>query len=434
MASPPPKFTIPPKKEKKKQQTNAWDLFLTKHPAMKRWASAIREAARKHGIDALFLLALVNAESGGNPDASSKGAQAHGLTQISTDNIRAAGKSIAWVKAHPEWALDWSARKVRRAYNKYKNYKDVYLKDYNPADPNRGKAWENIASAQTRNYTFGAHAQPGGPETPEEAAARGEVYKGARDVAAAPRIAKEDFKRYWNDLNDLYQSYAGRNASHKEAKNLYKSGLSPTSIIKGLIKRPSFYRSPTWQSKSRDYFGIARDMGMRVDKKLVANAIANNWDGSAFAERLRELPGYLDSGEFKTKEAGLSNIYRSIYGEPTEDAKITAKEMALGRWSEDQAASYFRSLPQYRNSAEYQSNVLKLQEMLGMPMTAPPVAPPAAMSPDFEPAPDSPRVIGSPNPAGLPQQPPAKQQQQVKPKSKPKPKKPKPRPNRAKGY
>jgi hypothetical protein len=134
---------------------------------------------------------------------------------------------------------------------------------------------------------------------------------------------------------------------------------------------------------------------MPVDRKLVAQAIANNWDGSAFAEKLREQPGYLKSSEFKNQEASLGNIFRSIYGEPDEQNKLAIKEMTLGRWKPDQAAAYFRTLPEYRQSAEYQSNIYGLQSALGFLPTQQATPPPI---PGARPqAPNSPRVKGDPN-------------------------------------
>jgi hypothetical protein len=174
-----------------------------------------------------------------------------------------------------------------------------------------------------------------------------------------------------------------------------KSGISEYTLIKGLVKRPAFYKSPVWEAKSRDYFSIADDLGMKVDRKLVANAIANNWSGAAFAKRLRELPGYLGSNEFKTTEASLGNVFRSIFGEPDETRKLEIKEYALGGWTPDQFAARLRGDPEYRNSAEYQSKIYGLQSLLGFLPKQAPAPPPIPGA--REPVPNSPRVPGTPN-------------------------------------
>jgi hypothetical protein len=188
--------------------------------------------------------------------------------------------------------------------------------------------------------------------------------------------------------------------------------------MRALAQRPAFYKSPIWQSKSRDYIGIARELGMKVDRKLVAQAIVNSWDGQSFAEKLRELPSYLSSNEFKTNEAAIANIYRSIFGEPDEQNTLAIKEMALGRWKPDQAAAAFRADPNYRNSAEYRSKVYELSAALGFLPTQ--QAPAPSTGAPTQRVPNSPRIPGDPNNPGSP---PANRP----PTNRPSPKKPAPK-------
>lgn len=378
---PPPSIKVPPPRPKKKAKGSAFEEYIKAHPALKPWAAGIQKWADVYGIDPLYYAALIWFESKGDPNAKSN-KNAVGLVQIHLPSHPGVTEAQA---RNPAFALKWGARffaeKLAAAGG---NYDKAY----------RGKGGYN--PGYTGTGPFAGLPVPGRAGlTPTEKARVGEEELAAARRVQAPRIAREEFKRYWNQLNDIYQSYAGRNATHKEALAIYKNGLSSYAIIKGLTKRKSFFGSPVWEAKSRDYYGIARDLGMKVDRKLVAQAIANNWDGSAFAEKLRELPGYLGSSEFKNQTASFGNIYRSIYGEPDAQAQLFLKEAALGRWKPDQVAAYLRDLPEYRQSAEYQTKIYGLQAALGFLPTQQ-AAPPPVPGPRPV-APDSPRIKGSPN-------------------------------------
>lgn len=326
---------------------------------MKPYAQFIFSEAKRVGIDAIFYGSLILAESRGRPGADS--GQAAGLTQISYGNITAAGKSVAWVKAHPEWAIRYSANKLGAAYEKYRDYHKVYVLDYNPADPNREKAWQNIVGFAPKNYTFGTAGNPSTPTSPADAAQR------SIDVSREKeRLSKEGYLRQWDSYNNIAQAYAGRNASPDEAKYLYNHGISEFTWAKALSKQKGFYKSPIWQAKSQDYLGVARDMGMKgVNKQLVAKAITNNWSAGTFQEYLRQGQGYLNSGEYKTAEANLTNTYRSMYGDPSPEWKDEIRRAALGRWTPEQWQTKLRQDPAYKKSSEYQAKAYEFKSLLG---------------------------------------------------------------------
>jgi hypothetical protein len=164
-----------------------------------------------------------------------------------------------------------------------------------------------------------------------------------------------------------------------------------------LAKRPAFYKSPIYASKSRDYIGVARELGMKVDRRLVADAIVNNWDGQSFAEKLRELPGYLNSNEFKANEAALGNIHRSIFGEPDAPSQQFIKEAALGRWKPDQYAAALRDDPSYYNSNEFKNKAMSAASKMGYLPVASRVSAPARAGAVRPKRPNSPRIPGDPN-------------------------------------
>jgi hypothetical protein len=128
---------------------------------------------------------------------------------------------------------------------------------------------------------------------------------------------------------------------------------------------------------------------------MLRQAIVNNWSGESFAHQLRKLPGYLQSNEFKTTEAGLGNVYKSIFGDPDDNAKVTIKEAALGGWTADQFASELRARPEYQQSSEYLARAgsffQQLEGILGVRLGFQPA--PSLTGGPFK-APDDKRVPG----------------------------------------
>jgi hypothetical protein len=197
-------------------------------------------------------------------------------------------------------------------------------------------------------------------KTPEQVAARGVKISEARE-----RLTHSEFNQQWNYYNEIYQAYAGRNATQKEARVLISNGVSRTTLALHLAKQPAFFKSPIWKSKSDALLGAARTIGVKIPKQFIARAIANNWDEANFTEKLRKLPQYLQSNEFQTTTAGLTNAYKSLYGHPDVEWAKEIQRAALGRWTPEQWQKYLRAQPNYRNSTEYQSNLQSLQAQLG---------------------------------------------------------------------
>jgi len=113
---------------------------------MARWGSDIRDAAQRYGVSPSVLANLINAESGGNPNARSP-VGAYGLTQIMPATARSEGLSVATPRdqifsgaKYLSKLMGLTGGDVRRA-----------LAAYN-AGPGRLKndAWMRIS--ETRNY------------------------------------------------------------------------------------------------------------------------------------------------------------------------------------------------------------------------------------------------------------------------------------------
>lgn len=224
------------------------------------------------------------------------------------------------------------------------------------------------------------------PKTPRQVAQRSIAISQAKEA-----ITHAEFNRRWSEYNDIYMDYAGRRATQKEARALIQNAVSFTALAKFLATKPAFYHSPIWKAKADGYLGIARDMGVKVRKGFIGNAIVNSWDQGVFQEKLRSLPQYLSSNEFKTTTAGLENKFRSLYGEPDAEWKNYIKRAAIARWTPDQWDSYLRAQPFYKHSTEYRTNLSTFQGLLGF---APTYDPSGAGTPG-KPPPKDKRVNGN---------------------------------------
>src|SRR5438445_889265 len=97
----PPQFNIPPPtKPSKGEQSKrgAYNNFIKKHPELKKWASAIWQAAINQNVDPVWFAHLIDFESGGkNGQTSDRGAV--GLGQVTP------GKQPPWMN-HPATAAE----------------------------------------------------------------------------------------------------------------------------------------------------------------------------------------------------------------------------------------------------------------------------------------------------------------------------------------
>ena len=198
------------------------------------------------------------------------------------------------------------------------------------------------------------------PKTPKQVAERGVKIAQERE-----KITHAEFNRQWQAYNEIYMAYSNRNASRGEALALISRGITRTTLAKYLATLPSFYKSDIWKANADKYFGPARNMGMKVNKKFVAQAIANNWDPYVFQEKLRQRPEYLQSNEYKTTAAGLTLSFQKLYGKPDQGWSQEIQKAALGRWTPDQWETKLRSLPEYTQSSEYQSKLYEFKSLLG---------------------------------------------------------------------
>lgn len=424
MPTKPPDLKVPKAPPKKAKTSQAFNTFINKHKWMRPYAQLIATAARQNGIDALFLAALLNMESGGtaNPkDHISGGGPVVGMAQIhlpSHPNVTAAQAR------DPKFAIKWAAQYVKKGYDKYGNYHDVYTKHYNPADPNREKGWQVINSSRPSGYNWGTSGQPSvPPKTTKERVQEQLRYESIREG-----LTQEGFRSEWDRINNVFYAYQGRNATRKEAEFLIGRGYSEYTLARALTKNKAFLKSPVWEAKSPEYMEVAKSIfgdqippGAKI-KGLVREAIVNRWSETTFASKLRESPSYFKSNEWKKGVTTLENKYREIYGTPDEQAMVAIKEATMGRWNVDQWEHYLRSRPEYYNSREFKNRQYSLMSRLGF-------IPTGQQNPQYQgpmdTLPDSERIPNEP----IQNYPPtsSKPPKSKKPKkTKPKPKKPKP--------
>lgn len=242
-------------------------------------------------------------------------------------------------------------------------------------------------SAPPQPPSGGGSRKKAKPKTPYQVAARGVKIAQARES-----ITHAEFNARASEYNDVAIDYSGHKLPDWKIKRLIDNGVTFTALAKYLATLPTFYRSPIWKAKADGYIGITKDMGVKVRKQFIANAIVNSWDAGVFQEKLRSLPQYLNSNEFKTTTAGLENKFRSLYGEPDAEWKNYMKRAAIARWTPEQWDSYLRAQPFYKHSSEYLNNVNTLQGLLGFT----PTYDPAAAGTPGKPPPRDKRVPGGP--------------------------------------
>lgn len=200
-------------------------------------------------------------------------------------------------------------------------------------------------------------------KTPKQLAER--RYATQQAYESLPAVQQREFNQRWQEYNEIYAAYHGGALPKAYAQKLINRGITFTTFAKYLTTLPAFYSSQVWKQQADKFYGPARNMGMKVDKKFVAKAIANNWDPYVFQEKLRQRPEYLKSNEFRTTEAGMTNAYRGLYGDPDQDWAKVIKRAAIARWTPDQWQAYLRQQPGYRNSTEYQETLSGIRGLLG---------------------------------------------------------------------
>lgn len=407
-APPDIKITLPPYVPPAKKG-NAEEKFLTwakAHSIDKQTAADIYYWGHQKGtsVDPYYFASVLLAESGAKQvdpitgKVKSSG-QAVGIGQIANSYV---GTAIPWDKGHV-FTLDdnprtgllnygvnlrMAATHLHQDVGKY-GYAGAYTQGYNPTDPNKGKAWANIQAT--------LKSRPGPPLAPSQGpgdqstAAGSSPYPTFKDpyIAGVDKhnkfsttndptkslqydgvpLTRSQFLTIRDQLTSSYVSYTGQRPSNKQIDTYIRKGWNTYTLSQLLSKSPNFVKSPIYKEYATQFASASKDLlppGQKLPVELARQAILNHWDETTVAAKLRALPGYEHSEEFKGNVATLQTVHDSIMGSIDSQGLQSIQEAALGGWSTDQYANWLRSQPNYKTSPEYQSRSLSLLSSLGL--------------------------------------------------------------------
>jgi len=139
-----------------REYSTSFEVFRRFHGASRRhehlekipYGAGIRQAAKRHGVDGLLLAAMVEVESGFNPQVVSRRG-AVGLMQIMPGT---AGPDSRARLLDPEFNLDVGARYLRRLLERYDGDLELTLAAYN-AGPGNVRRYGGVPPfRETRRY------------------------------------------------------------------------------------------------------------------------------------------------------------------------------------------------------------------------------------------------------------------------------------------
>jgi murein DD-endopeptidase MepM/ murein hydrolase activator NlpD len=119
-------------------------------PALRRWEPLIRQAAARHGVPPELLAAIVEFESGGNPEARNRASGATGLGQVMPREAGFPGRPSAQELLDPATNLDWSARILAAPFKRWGSAEQATAAYFGALD-----AKGNITGARDANGTSG---------------------------------------------------------------------------------------------------------------------------------------------------------------------------------------------------------------------------------------------------------------------------------------
>lgn len=382
--------------------------------------------AKGIGIDPYYFSAVLLAESGGKHIDPATGqvkssGQAVGIGQIATSKV---GHPIPWDPTRnftydndPRTGILNYGVNLREAATvlatgvKQNGYAGAYLKTYNPSDPHNVDAWKNIQSIlKTRPAGLAPLAPSQGPAdasskvgaTPyatfKDPYVAGVDSKGklvtTNDPARAYKhlsydglpLTRSQFKSLQDSLSSLYVSYTGARPSSKQIANYLQKGWSTYQLVTLLSQSPNFKNSPIYKENAPQLNAALKDLlpkGQTIPPELMRKAILNKWDGTTVAAKLRQLPGYVNTNEFKGNVAALIAMHTSVMGTPDQQSMVAIKDAALQGWTAPQYAAWLRTQPGYDTSIERQKSMMGFMSVLGLIGGQQPTLTPSTLPPNL---------------------------------------------------
>lgn len=416
-----PTFTLPPPQPKKSKQ-NAWQVYVNQRPGWKSYSTSIQNWAGVEGIDKLGLMIALTRKYGAAPTLTD--AQIH----AEATRLAAYVKTVGWDAGYQAYSGNKTVKITGLAPKGY-----VFTGGLSPTQ--KAVAGSEVHQAKipyTNPYVYvgadGSLKKWGGTKPPTEAdlgTGQGPISTGGRNpgkgtvARTVPRggqpltyfgqpLTLSDYDQLKQHVDGIYLAYAGRRATHREMQQVLANGTTDFQLQQNLAGQDSFTRSPVWKQTAPSYLAVARGIygeqwspTTPEEKQLLRNAVVNNIGGTAFADQIRRLPGYVGTQEFKAAASQFSNVYRSIYGQGNPNELSIVKEATLAGWSPEQFSNYLRSLPEYTASGEYLYKATALADALGLitgqQTTLKPGQAPPNMAPKAPPIPNDPRIKGDPN-------------------------------------
>lgn len=117
---------------------------------LQRWLPLIQKYAARHGVPADLLAAIVDFESGGDPNAGHKTSGATGLGQVMPREAGFPGRPTRQELLDPDTNLDWSARILADGYKRWKTPQQAAAAYLGALDRNG-----NVTNAADANGTTG---------------------------------------------------------------------------------------------------------------------------------------------------------------------------------------------------------------------------------------------------------------------------------------
>lgn len=394
-----PTITIPPPTAKGKSQGAAFNAFINGHPIMRAYADTIWKWSKVYGTDPVVMAALFWRES--FAAATSQGKDPASITSPTGAGVGIGqinpkvhiGEKTPWGATinqsniiNPDFNIRWSTYYFSRQMSKYGNPNAAYNKGYNP-----GYTGADLTSLLPKGYVGRTGLSPteSASVSVETAAAKKAITdpwivltdkgklkrvfseqppKNALKYGNAP-LTESSFNTVWKQgYADTFFAYTGKPANAKQIVGILKNAPSVYTLSNTLAKQPGFVKSPTYKSHAPGITELAKSYygnTWKADPKMIARAIAENWDQATLEAHLRARPEFLKGPVFQGQVAKMDSVYTGIYGNDPGRSTLV-KEVALQGWSEDQLAAYLRAQPAYKTSGEYRAKALSFAKELGL--------------------------------------------------------------------
>lgn len=409
---PPPPATTKAKGSSYQQFVNYWSAHG--YQALKGNAPDIQAAANAANVDPIYFASLLLLESGANYKTSDSSKGAIGIGQLEPGTF--VGQPVPWDSTRtitlqdlkdPTTNLRLAAYHVGALVGRF-GYAGAYSGKpgtYNPyytgdsRDP-KGAGPQAFIQKWSGQYVPATPSTsppgPAGVQVPGGTApatndvtydrwavlgADGRVkFVKITNAAVPPKnvlhygptpLTQTGFINNWKQVyQDTFFSYTGRQASGKEIANILKNVPTLYTLANVLMTTKSFATSPSYKAHAPGIIAIAKQKfgdNWKVDKTLVGQAIAQNWDQATLEEHLRERPEYENGPAFKTTLAQMDNTYQQIYGASTDPGtQQLINHVAKDGWSQDQFAAFLRTQPEYKGSQEFKSKAISFAQQLGL--------------------------------------------------------------------